>query len=269
MEQLLETLVSFATTTGIKILIAIILLIVSFQIINAISKRMQTSAAKQDKWDKTLTKTLFYVGKIILKCLVGICLVGYVGIDTSGITALIASLGVCAGLAVNGALANVAGGVLLLITRPFKIDDYIEVGEYQGTVEDIHLVHTKLRTIDNKVVYIANSTVSSSTVINYSEKEIRRVDHIISISYETDFEVAKAVIWQVLQSNPKVLQSPEPLVRMWAHNSSSIDLVCRVWVKTEAYWDVYFDLLEQIKQAFDAQGIPIPFNQLDVHVKQD
>ena len=199
--------------------------------------------------------------------LVVIALIGYVGIDTSAITALIASLGVGVGLAINGTLSNLAGGILILITRPFKDDDYIDACGYSGTVEDIRICHTKLRTTDNKVIYLPNGKLSTSEIVNYSEKDLRRVDLTFSISYSDDFEKAKKVIEEVWNQNELILKDPAPSVRVSAQSASSIDLTAKVWCKNEDYWTVNFDMLEQVKTAFDQNGIQIPFNQLDVHIK--
>ena len=198
-----------------------------------------------------------------------IALIGYVGIDTSAITALIASLGVGVGLAINGTLSNFAGGVLILITRPFKDDDYIQACGYEGTVEDIRICHTRLRTTDNKVVYLPNGNLSTSQIVNFSEKDLRRVDLKFSISYSDDFEKAKAVIADVCAKNELILKDPEPSIRVSAQSASSIDISTKVWCKNADYWTVNFDMLENVKKAFDQNGITIPFNQLDVHIVTD
>ncbi|MBQ9084104.1 MAG: mechanosensitive ion channel [Clostridia bacterium] len=263
-----NTIVSWCLNTGIKILIAIIILIVSFKIINSIARKIEKKG-DADKFDKTVMRTLAYIFRLGLKIAIGICLVAYLGIDTSGLTALVASFGVCIGLAVNGALSNVAGGVLILVTRPFKIDDFIEAQGVSGVVEDIHMVCTKLRTPDNKVVYLPNGALSSGNIINYSEKDLRRVDFTFSIGYSSDYKKAQQIIMDIITSHELTLDEPAPMVRMSSHSASSIDIVARVWVNNADYWTVNFDVLEAVKAAFDENGIEIPFNQLDVHVKND
>jgi len=264
----LNTVLNWAATAGIKLIIAILVLFISFKSINFISKKIEKKGNK-DKYDKTVMKTLAYIFKVGLKIVIAICLVGYVGIDTSGLAALVTSLGVCVGLAVNGALSNLAGGVLIIITRPFKIDDFIEAQGYSGTVEDIHIVTTKIRTPDNKVVYIPNGSLSSGNIVNYSEKEERRVDFSFSIGYSNNFEKAKEIVLDVCNSHELVLKNPEPMVRVSEHGASSINLTARVWVKSADYWTVNFDIIETVKSEFDNNGIEIPYNQLDVHVKND
>ena len=268
MSGILNSVISWAVNTGIKLLIALVVLFISFKVINAVARKIEKKG-DGGKYDKTITSTLAYIFKLGLKVIVAICLVGYVGIDTSGLTALVASFGVCVGLAVNGALSNLAGGVLIIVTRPFRIDDFIEAQGYSGVVEDIHITTTKIRTGDNKVVYIPNGALSSGTIVNYSVKDTRRVDFTFSIGYGDDFEKAKAIITEICDSHELVLKDPAPMVRVSGHGASSIDIVTRVWVKNADYWTVNFDILEAVKSAFDKNGIEIPYNQLDVHVKQD
>ncbi len=271
MEEFLNNLQNWATNAGIKILVAILILIVSFIIINRVSKVIEKRVAKLQekkkvKLDQTIYRTLTYMGRVALKVLVVLCLIGYLGVDTSAISALLASLGVGVGLAINGTLSNLAGGVLLLITRPFKDGDFISAGGYEGTVEDILICNTKVRTNDNKVIYIPNGKLSTSEIINYSEKPTRRVDLTYSISYSDDFERAEKLILDIASKNPLVLTDPESKARVKAHGESSIDIFATVWCKTADYWTVLFDMNEQVKRAFDENGISIPFPQIDVHL---
>lgn len=271
-QQIWTGVQAWLTNTGIKIVIAIILLILGFIFINWLSKKIEKHGKKVEKSkhiDTTVYRTLSYLTKVALKILIVLSLVAYLGIDTSAITALIASLGVGVGLAVNGTLSNFAGGILLLFTRPFKDGDYISANGFEGTVEDIFVCNTKIRTNDNKVVYLPNGKLSTSEIVNFTENSTRRVDLTYSISYSDDFEKAEEIVKQVAAANAKVLKDPAPKARITKHASSSIDLFCAVWCKTEDYWDVLFDMNEQVKKAFDENGISIPFNQLDVHVKND
>lgn len=264
----LDTVISWCLNTGIKILIALIILFVSFRIITRIARRIE-KRGESGKLDKTLMRTLAYIVNVGAKVVIIICLVGYLGIDTSGLTALVASLGVCAGLAVNGALSNLAGGVLIIVTRPFKIDDYIDAQGVSGTVEDIHITCTKLRTPDNKIIYIPNGSLANGNIVNYSEKDTRRVDFSFSIAYANDFEKAKALILDICNSHELVLDDPAPFVRVSEHGASSINITTRVWTNNSDYWTVHFDILEAVKKSFDENGIEIPFEQLDVHVRND
>ena len=271
-QQIWATVQDWLTHTGIKIVISLVVLFISFKLINIISRRWAKKSEKlseKGKGDKTLSRVVNHVVKISLKVVITVGVIGYLGIDTSGIAALVASIGVCVGLAVNGALSNLAGGVLLLITRPFKVDDYISACGHEGTVEDIYICNTKIRTVDNKVVYIPNGTLSTSTIVNYSMKDLRRVDIDFTISYSDDFEKAKKIIEEVYTAHELVLDDPESTVRMSSHGDSSIVLTAKIWTKNADYWTVKYDMLERVKKAFDDNGIEIPYNQLDVHLKKD
>ena len=267
-KAILDTILSWTLNTGVKVIIALVILIVSCKIINYIGKKIEKSPEK-GKMDKTIAKVLAYIFKLGMKIVVAICLVGYVGIDTSGLAALVTSFGVCIGLAVNGAVANLAGGVVIILTRPFKVDDFIEAQGYSGTVEDIHITCTRLRTADNKVIYVPNGALSSGTIVNYSEKDTRRVDFTFSIGYGDDFEKAKKIITDICTAHELVLKDNPVFVRVSEHGASSINIVARVWVNSADYWTVNFDIIEAVKTAFDREGIEIPYNQLDVHVKKD
>ena len=225
--EILNTIVNWCLNTGVKLLIALVLLIISFKVINFIGKKIERSHEK-GKLDKTIAKVLAYIFKLGLKIVVAICLVGYLGIDTSGLAALITSFGVCIGLAVNGAASNLAGGVIIIITRPFKVDDFIEAQGHSGFVEDIHITCTRIRTADNKVVYLPNGALSAGTIVNYSEKNTRRVDFTFSIGYGDDFEKAKKIITDICNAHELVLKDQPIFVRVGAHGASSIDIITRV-----------------------------------------
>jgi len=265
--EILNTIGQWAASTGIKVLIALIILFVSFKAIKTIARKLDKSLTETGKLDKTLTRTLINLGKAASEVVVVICLVGYLGIDTSGLAALVASLGVCVGLAVNGALSNLAGGALILITRPFKIGDYISAQGYEGVVDDINVISTKLVTVDNKTVYLPNGSLSSGSIVNFSEQALRRVDHEFSVA-GNDLDLVQKLIADVCADNALVLSNPAPFVRISDYGKGNgIKVVVRAWTKGETYWDVYFGLMDDVKKAFEANGIVIPFNQLDVHVK--
>ena len=270
MTAFLTSIINWATTAGVKIIIAIVILIIAFALINFIAKKLQQKfEANEKKFDKTLTKTLLYAGKIALKILVVICLIGYLGIETSGISAVIASLGVCAGLAVNGTLSNLAGGVMILITRPFKLGDYVLAQGYEGNIEEIRICYTKMTTLDNKTVYLPNSALSTGTIVNYSEKDLRRVDLEFSVAGNDPVQV-RNILLDVCKKEEKVLQSPAPFARVSDYGAGNgIKITMRAWCNTEDYWDVYYNLLDSVKKEFDANNITIPFNQLDVHIKNN
>ena len=266
---ILDQIINWATTTGIKIVIALLILIISFRIVTIISRRIERKLEKNGKFDKTLIRSMSYIGRIVVKIVIATCLVGYLGIDTSGIAALIASLGVGVGLAVNGALSNFAGGILILVTRPFRVGDYISAQGTEGIVEDIKIVSTKIVTLDNKVVHLPNGALSSGNIVNYSEKDIRRVDLTFSVA-GNDPEQVKSLIKGVCDADEKVLKDPAVFVRVTDYGAGNgVKVTMRAWTKTEQYWDTYFDLLNGVRNAFEQNGIVIPFNQLDVHIKNN
>lgn len=267
-QSVVDKLVGWVMDVGVKLVIAFIVMFVAFKVINLISRRIERRA-NDARADKTIMKTIAYLTKIGLKVLVVICLVGYVGIDTSGLTALVVSFGACIGLAVNGALSNLAGGVLIILTRPFKLDDYIEAQGYSGTVVDIHITTTKLRTPDNKVIYIPNGPLATGNIVNYSVMDTRRVDFTFSIAYGSDVEHAKAVIREIVEGHELVLKDPEVFVRLTNQGDSALDITARAWVKKDDYWTVNFDILEAVTERLEKEGIEIPFNQLDVRLRQD
>ena len=271
-QKIWETVQTWLTTTGIKIIVAILLLILSFSIINAVCRKIAQKGKKLEesgKVDRTIYRTLSYIAKVALKILVTVSLIAYLGIDTGAITALVASLGVGVGLAVNGTLSNFAGGIMLLFTRPFKDGDYISANGYEGTVEDIFICNTRIRTPDNKVIYLPNGKLSTSEIINFTQNPTRRVDLTFSISYENDFEKAEKIVLDIAANHPKILKDPAPKARVTEHASSNINIFCPVSCNSCDYWDVEFDMYELVKKAFDENGISIPFKQMDVHVKND
>ena len=268
LEQFIQKVIDWATTAGLKIVIAFVLWFISFKLINFFKKRITKKLLKK-KADKTITKVVTYIVAILLKTLVVVCLLGYVGIETTSISAVLASIGVGVGMALNGALSNFAGGILIIITRPFRVDDYIKALDEEGTVEDIYIIYTKLRTTDNRVIYLPNGSLSSSNIINYSEKEQRRLDLTFSISYQADVNKAKRILMDICENHPMILKEMKPFIRISKQNTSSIDICVKAWVKNGDYWDVYFDMLEEVKKRFDEENIEIPFNQLDVHIKND
>lgn len=184
----------------------------------------------------------------------------------TGLVAAMSIFGLAISLAVKDSLSNLAGGLSVLFTRPFALGDYVSVGSTEGTVQEIRLNYTVLSTLDNKVIHIPNGDVAKAQITNFTGVEKRRLDLKFSIGYGDDFERAEAIIEKLVAAHPSALKEPAPVVRMIEHGDSAIVLCCRVWVDTANYWPLHFDLLEQVKKAFDEAGISIPFNQLDVNL---
>lgn len=266
-QALLDTIMGWCMSTGIKLLIGIFLLIICFKIINGITKRIYKKL-KAKNVDETILRVCTQTIKLIFKGIVLLCFVGYVGIETASFTALITSCGVALGLALQGALSNVAGGIIIILMRPFRIGDFIITNGESGTVEDIHMFYTTLVTPDNRVVQVPNGNLANNVIVNNSIKEKRRVDVVMSIAYDADFEKAKQLILDVCNLNDLIDKTPEPFVAVGAYAASSVDLNIRVWTNNANYWTVHRYLMHEVKKTFDANGIEIPFNQLDVTIKQ-
>ena len=264
-EEVMNHVFEWCKTQGVKIVIALVLLVVLFAVINAICRWLKKVSEKRH-WDKTLSTALRSAFKIAAKVLVALTLMSYVGIDISALTALITTAGLGIGLALQGALSNVAGGVLIILNRPFRADDYISALGEEGTVEEIGLIYTHLKTVDNRALTIPNGALANATIVNYTRKATRRVDRSFSIAYSEDFSKAQQAVLEVAGAHAKILKDPAPTCRMSEHGSSAIVITLKAWVKTEDYWDVYFDLNEGVKAKFDELGIEIPFDQLDVHI---
>ncbi|MCM1545766.1 MAG: mechanosensitive ion channel family protein [Clostridiales bacterium] len=266
--EIWDTVVNWMTSSGIKIIIAILLLIVSFIIINAVTKGIYKRLHRKGA-DETLSRVGTQTVRVILKVLVLVCLIGYLGIETASISAVIASIGVGISLAVQGTLSNFAGGVIIIVMRPFKIGDYITSNGQEGTVEDIKLFYTHIVTNDNKAVVIPNGSLANNVIVNASAKDTRRVDLVMQVAYGTDVTLVKELIRKVCGENELVFKDPAPFVELSNMNESSLDFTVRVWCNRPDYWTVNFALIESIKKAFDENGIEVPFRQLDVHVKNE
>lgn len=218
-----------------------------------------------DETLKPFAKSIVGIG---LKLLLVVSVVGILGIDTTSFVALFGAAGLAVGLAFQGSLSNFAGGVLILVTRPFKMGDYIETAGFSGTVESVRILYTDLVTPDNKVVRIPNGNLSNTSMVNYSEKETRRVDFKFGVGYDADTAKVIETLTDVVTGHALVLKDPGVFVRMSEHGDSAVFYTVRVWVKSGDYWQVYFDIIEQAKRRFDDAQIPIPYPQLDVHVQQ-
>lgn len=221
---------------------------------------------KRTKIDPILHAFILSICRIAMLVLLAISVLDVLGVPTTSLITSLGAVGLAVSLAIKDSISNLAGGVVLLLVKPFALGDYIEMGSVSGTVTEIGLVNTILTTPDNKRIYIPNDIVSKSQITNFSAEPVRRLQNIFSIGYNDDFDQACEVISKVLKKSPLVLTDPAPVVRMFSHSPSSIDIVCRVWVNTQDYFELDFWLKEQVKRAFDEAGIAIPYNQLDVHI---
>jgi len=253
---------------GMKIIVALIIFILGKWIAAGIRNSLKKVMTKRNV-DETLVPFATNLIYTLLMVFVIIAALGQLGIQTASLVAILGAAGLAVGLALQGSLANFASGVLIIIFRPFKVGDYIEGGGTAGTVESIQIFITKLKTPDNKEIYVPNSTMMGGNIMNYSAQKTRRVDLSAGIGYNDDIDKARKVLENILSSDSRVLKDPAPTVAVVELADSSVNFVVRPWVKSEDYWGVYFDVTEAIKKRFNEAGISIPYPQQDVHIFQE
>ena len=268
LEKYIENIITWARTKGIKLIIGILMLYIGWKIVNKLVKIMNRTLQRRNV-DATLSSFLDTFVEIALKIIVVVIFMGYVGIDTAGIAALVASAGVAIGLALQGSLSNFAGGVIILLIRPFNVGDYVEGSGHSGTIEKIGIFYTHMTTVDNKLILIPNGSLANGSIVNYSAKELRRVDLTFGVGYEEDIIKVKRVLSNIIDAHESILKTPEPFIALSAHGDSAVNFVVRVWCNNKDYWKIYFDLLEQVKLKFDEENISIPYPQMDLHIKRN
>lgn len=257
-----QTIQDFSWQTAAVLVCLLVASVVAIRVIVSLADRAMIQA-KLDRGVRTFLRS----GLKVVLWLVAICaLLGYLGVPMTSLVALLSVLGLAVSLAIQGTLSNLAGGIMLLTAHPFSAGDFVEAGGVSGTVQEVGLIYTKLDTMDNKVVYIPNGEISAKTITNYSGNDLRRVELKFTASYDAPVEKVKECMARVVGEHPLTLPTPEPLIRVSNYGSSSIEYVLRVWCATEDYWTVYFDLLEQVKDAFDKAGVEMTYDHLNVHV---
>lgn len=207
--------------------------------------------------------------KVLMWVITGLIVAGYLDVPVNSLVTVLGVIGVALSLSLQGSLSNLAGGITVMASRPFAVGDYVEAGGVSGTVNEIGLVYTKLKTIDNKIIFIPNGEISGEKIVNYNKQEQRRVDLTFTVSYDADPERVKEIMRQVIGAHPKALFTPEPFVRTTALGESSVSYTLRAWCATEDYWDLYYDLLEQVRAAFDREGVELTYNHLNVHIMKE
>lgn len=266
-QSALKFLLDLGKTWGLRLLAALFVFVLGWQLIRLLRKRMRKSA-----WIEKLEDTLqsFLVSFITIAAYSALFLTVamILGVPTTSFITILASCGVALGLALQGALSNFAGGLMLLLSKPFSVGDYIETADEAGTVAEISVIYTVLLTYDNKRITIPNGALMNSTIVNYTCEPTRRVDLSFNVAYDSADETVKRVLTQVVTAHPAVLGDPAPIVRLSACGDSALTYAVRIWCKTEDYWTVYLDVLERGKAALDEAGIEIPFPQVDVHMKK-
>lgn len=264
MDQLIQQAITMGMQAGKSILLAIVIAVVGRYAIKFINKVVARMLERRNV-EPTVQSFLKSFINILLVILLIITVIGTLGVNTTSLAALLASAGLAVGMALSGNMQNLAGGLILLFFKPYKVGDFIEAQGVSGTVKAIQIFHTILTTPDNKVLFIPNGPLSSSTVINYSRNEIRRVDFAISVEYGTDVELVKSVTLDLMKSDSRILEEPAPFIAVKEMANSSVDFTLRVWTNAAEYWNVFFDTNERIYAEYNKQGIKFPFPQLQIH----
>lgn len=265
METVLNFLFELVASFGLKLIAALVTLLIGTKLIKY-SKKWIKKSPKLDKVDMGVRTFLASFLSITLYIILFISIAMILGIPTTSFITALASCGVAIGLALQGALGNLAGGIMILIFKPFKVGDYISTASTSGTVTNITIMYTILTTPDNKVITIPNGTLTNSVIENYSASDTRRVDLTFTTGYDCDINKVKEVLLDVINKHEKVLKDPEPFARLTNHGDSALVYTARAWCKAEDYWDVNFDLIESVKKEFDANNISIPYPQMDIHI---
>jgi small conductance mechanosensitive channel len=265
MDALAEKIWPLLTAYGLRVLTAVVILVLGRWIAKSLTAFLRRIMNRSGV-DETLVSFIANLSYVALLAIVVIAALNQLGIQTASLIAILGAAGLAIGLALQGSLSNLAAGVMMVIFRPFKVGDYIEGGGSAGTVEEIQIFTTQLKSPDNKTIIIPNSTMMSDVIVNYSTKETRRVDMVFGIGYEDDIDRAREIIIEILESDDRVHKEPAPLVAVSELADSSVNFTVRVWTASGEYWGVFFDTTEAVKKRFDDAGISIPFPQQDVHV---
>ena len=268
LDVFLTKMIDLGISVGSKILLAIVVFLVGRWIVRRLNKLLAKILEKRHV-EASLSTFVKSLVNITLTLLLIIVVIGVLGIETSSFIALFASAGVAIGMALSGNLSNFAGGLIILVFKPFKVGDYIEGQNANGTVREIQIFHTILTTVDNKVIYVPNGALSSNAITNYSKQETRRAEWVFGVEYGEDFEKVKAVLQRIIDADPRILKDPAPMIALGALSASSVDIKVRAWAKTADYWDVYFDMNKIVYDTFNKEGIGFPFPQLTVHQAKD
>ncbi|MDD6344935.1 MAG: mechanosensitive ion channel [Oscillospiraceae bacterium] len=238
-------------------------------ILSKILLKITAKFVERSNIENTAGSFLISLVRVILYILVAIIALSILNVPMTSIVTVIGTAGIAIGLALQNSLSNLAGGFIILFSKPFKSGDLIEIDNSIGTVDSIGILYTKIITPDNKSIFIPNGKITDAKIINYSETSTRRVDLVFDIAYGDSFEKARNVIRNVVESDSLILSEPEPLIRMCSHKESSVGICVQVWTENENYWKVFYNLTESVKLEFDRNNIEIPYSQIDIHIKEN
>lgn len=264
----LDQIYMWLINNGMKFIGAILFLIIGFWIAKFAVKQIAKIMTKRnvDAGLVTFLKSFLGIG---LKAMIIVSVMGMVGIEMTSFIAILGAAGLAVGLAFQGTLSNFAGGVMILIFKPFKVGDYIDAQGYSGSVKEIQIFNTILTTVDNKIIIIPNGGLANGSMINYSTQDTRRVDWKFGVGYGSDYKKVREIILNIINSDKRVLKDPALFIGLSEMADSSVNIVARAWTKSEDYWGVFFDINEKIYETFNKEGVEIPFPQMDVHVKNN
>ena len=263
--EVISKLIDGGIDLGGRILAALIIFFIGKYLINWANKLFAKMLQNRNV-DASIQSFLKSIVNITLLVMLFLAVIGKLGIELTSFAALLASVGVAVGMALSGNLSNFAGGVIILVFRPYKVGDYIEASTgASGKVTDIQIFHTVLTTSDNKVVFVPNGSMSNAVVTNYNRKETRRLQFTFGVEYGTDFEFAKSVLLEIINKDSRILKDPEPFIAVSELADSSVNIIVRVWVNSDDYWNVNFDMNKSVYATFNEKGISFPFPQLTIH----
>ncbi|HOI82023.1 MAG: mechanosensitive ion channel domain-containing protein [Thermovirgaceae bacterium] len=267
MELTSSVVLDWITLYALKLVAALLILVVGRIVAKGIRSLIRKALSKWNV-DVTLVKFIATLSYFSIMAFVIVAALAQIGVQTASFVAIVGAAAFAVGLALQGSLANFASGVLIILFKPFKAGDYVEGGGVAGTVEEVSIFTTVLRSPDNRVIIVPNGKIMADNIVNYSAREIRRVDLVAGVSYSDDIDKVRKVLEIILDEDERVLKDPAPTIGVLELADSSVDFAVRPWVRSSDYWGVFFDLQEKIKKRFDAEGISIPFPQQDVHLHQ-
>ena len=267
-DSLFERLTDWSIEIGKSILGAILIYIIGRFIIKQIN-RLVSKILEKRKLEISVQTFLKSLLSLLLNLILAFAIIAKLGVETTSFAAILASAGVAIGMALSGNLSNFAGGLIILVFKPFKVGDYIDGQNASGTVKEIQIFHTILSTVDNKIIYVPNGSLSSNAIVNYSKQETRRAEWVFGVEYGEDFERVKAVLERIIAADERILQTPAPFIGLGSLSASSVDVKVRVWTKSSDYWDVVSDMNRIVYETFNKEGIGFPFPQLTVHQAKD
>lgn len=256
-----------AATWGLTLVKAIAVLVIGLFLAKKVAKIVEKLLAKKD-FDKSLSSFLVSIVAVSLKIMVIITALGFLGIEMTSFIALLGAAGLAIGMAFSGTLGNFAGGIMILIFRPYKVDDYISAQGEEGFVKEIQIFNTILLTLDNKTIIVPNGAMANGNMTNFTFEETRRVDFVVGIAYGDDYDKAKSVLEGFIAEDSQILKDPAAFIGLGELADSSVNITLRVWCNTADYWDVFFKMNERIYKEFGTNGLNIPFPQMDVHIQK-